>query len=119
MALEKYVFFFMLTSFKGQNPARKCRDRTGNTGWILSCVFDSSAYWLASAGKRSFAKRDAFTSSIRPKYHCKYQVTTQGTEFDIAPVILFHLLPQWSESICFLDMLSLIRVKLQPRQEQE
>ena len=40
--------------------------------------------------KENCAKRDAFTSSIRPKYSCKYQVTTQGADCDIASVIGVH-----------------------------
>lgn len=48
--------------------------------------------------KKTVAKRDAFTSSIRPKCRCKYQVTTQVTECDSAFLILLHQLPQWSKS---------------------
>ena len=78
LPLFSFFLFFTLTSFKGQNSARKCRERTSNTSWILSCLFDSYVHWLASAGRGVLPREMHLHHRLGPKYRCKYQVTTQG-----------------------------------------
>lgn len=100
--------FFLLTSLKGQNSARKGRERTSNTSWILSCLFDSSVHWLASVGRRLLPREMHLHHRLGPSttVHIKYQHKGVTVTLLLWYYCICYL-NGVKEAFCFQDTLSL------------